>query len=157
MANLFAIVLAEDRRVFQPGDTISGRLLLNTDKEITLRGVRIELHGFGHVRIRSGKVTFERRETYLNFQSILLGRGKIYGWIDRFQNLVQCIRTILSGFTMFSYRLHSRLSKCFLAQSDLNTLLFCFNFWLVNVIVLYFTWRYKYGAINYSKRRQEAL
>lgn len=82
MANLFAIVLAEDRRVFQPGDTISGRLLLNTDKEITLRGVRIELHGFGHVRIRSGKVTYERRETYLNFQSILLGRAPFQNGSD---------------------------------------------------------------------------
>ena len=76
MPPLFAIVLAENRQVFQPGETISGALLLNTDKEINLRSVRVELHGLGHVRIRSGKVTYERKETYLSFQSILLGRGK---------------------------------------------------------------------------------
>ena len=76
MPPLFAIVLAENRQVFQPGETISGALLLNTDKEINLKSVRVELHGLGHVRIRSGKVTYERKETYLSFQSILLGRGK---------------------------------------------------------------------------------
>ena len=76
MANLFAIALAENRHVYQPGETISGVLLLNTDKELTLRGVRVELHGLGHVRIRSGKVTYERRNTYLSYQAILLGRGK---------------------------------------------------------------------------------
>ena len=76
MANLFAIVLAENRQVFQPGETIVGALLLNTDKEINLRNVRVELHGLGHARIRSGKVIFENKETYLSFQSILLGRGK---------------------------------------------------------------------------------
>lgn len=78
MANLFAIALTGDKRVFQPGDTISGVLLLNTNKEINLRGVRVELHGVGHVRIRSGKVTYARRENYLSFQSILLGRGKVF-------------------------------------------------------------------------------
>lgn len=76
MPPLFAIVLAENKQVFQPGETISGALLLNTDKEINLRSVRIELHGLGRVRIRSGKVTYVRNETYLSFQSILLGRGK---------------------------------------------------------------------------------
>lgn len=82
MPPLFAIVLAENRQVFQPGETISGALLLNTDKEINLRGVRVELHGLGHVRIRSGKVTYERKETYLSFQSILLGRGPFQGGSD---------------------------------------------------------------------------
>lgn len=76
MANLFAIALAENRQVFQPGETISGTLFLNTDKELTLRGIRVELHGLGHVRIRSGKVTYERKETYLSFQAVLLGRGE---------------------------------------------------------------------------------
>ena len=82
MANLFAIALAENKQVFQPGETISGVLLLNTDKELTLRGVRVELHGLGHVRIRSGKVTYERKETYLGFQAILLGRGKNLDFLD---------------------------------------------------------------------------
>lgn len=76
MANIFAVVLAENRQVFQPGETISGALLLNTDKEMNLRGVRVELHGLGHVRIRSGRVTYDKKETYLSFQAILLGRGK---------------------------------------------------------------------------------
>lgn len=82
MANLFAIALTGDKRVFQPGDTISGVLLLNTNKEINLRGVRVELHGVGHVRIRSGKVTYARRENYLSFQSILLGRAPFQNGID---------------------------------------------------------------------------
>ncbi|RMX52135.1 hypothetical protein pdam_00015160 [Pocillopora damicornis] len=82
MANLFAIALTGDKRVFQPGDTISGVLLLNTNKEINLRGVRVELHGVGHVRIRSGKVTYARRENYLSFQSILLGRAPFQNGSD---------------------------------------------------------------------------
>lgn len=82
MANLFAIALAENKQVYQPGETISGVLLLNTDKELTLRGIRVELHGLGHVRIRSGKVTYERKETYLGFQAILLGRGKYSDFLD---------------------------------------------------------------------------
>jgi len=82
MANLFAIALAENRQVYQPGETISGVLLLNTDKELTLRGVRVELHGLGHVRIRSGKVTYERRNTYLSYQAILLGRGPLQSGND---------------------------------------------------------------------------
>ena len=94
MANLFAIALAENKQVFQPGETISGVLLLNTDKELTLRGVRVELHGLGHVRIRSGKVTYERKETYLGLQAILLGRGENSDFLDicvlhvRFENQV---------------------------------------------------------------------
>ena len=77
MANLFAIALAENRLVYQPGETISGTLLLNTDKEINVRGIRVELHGLGHVRIRSGRVTYERNETLLgSTQSVLLGRGE---------------------------------------------------------------------------------
>lgn len=82
MANLFAIALTGDKRVFQPGDTISGVLLLNTNKEINLRGVRVELHGVGHVRIRSGKVTYARRENYLSFHSILLGRAPFQNGSD---------------------------------------------------------------------------
>lgn len=82
MVNLFVIALTGDKRVFQPGDTISGVLLLNTNKEITLRGVRVELHGVGNVRIRSGKVTYARRETYLGFQSILLGRAPFQAGSD---------------------------------------------------------------------------
>lgn len=76
MANLFAFALAENRLVYQPGETISGSLLLNTDKELNLRSVRVELQGTGHVRIRSGKVTYERREPYLGFQIVVLGRGE---------------------------------------------------------------------------------
>ena len=76
MANLFAFALAENRLVYQPGETISGSLLLNTDKELNLRSIRVELQGTGHVRIRSGKVTYERREPYLGFQIVLLGRGE---------------------------------------------------------------------------------
>lgn len=79
MANLFAVTFAENKQVYQPGETIFGALLLNTDKELTLRGVRVELHGLGHVRIRSGKVTYERKETYLALQAILLGRGPFQG------------------------------------------------------------------------------
>lgn len=75
MANLFAFALAENRLVYQPGETISGSLLLNTDKELNLRSIRVELQGTGHVRIRSGKVTYERREPYLGFQIVVLGRG----------------------------------------------------------------------------------
>ena len=75
MANLFVITLAEHKQVFQPGEIISGALLLNTDQALTLRGVRIELNGLGHVRIRSGKVTYEKKMTYLAEQAILLGRG----------------------------------------------------------------------------------
>ena len=76
MANLFAIALAENRQVYQPGETISGTLLLNTDKEINLRGIWVELHGLGHVRIRSGKTTYERRERLLGFTAVILGRGE---------------------------------------------------------------------------------
>ncbi len=76
MVNRFAIVLAENRQVFQPGDIISGALLLNTDKEINLRNVRVELHGLGQVRIHVGRFTYERKETYLDDHSILLGEGK---------------------------------------------------------------------------------
>ena len=76
MANLFAFALAENRLVYQPGETISGSLLLNTDKELNLRSIRVELQGTGHVRIRSGKVTYERREPYLGFQIVVLGRGE---------------------------------------------------------------------------------
>ena len=76
MANLFAFALAENRLIYQPGETISGTLLLNTDKELNLRRIRVELHGLGHVRFRSGKVTYERRETYLGFQIVVLGRGE---------------------------------------------------------------------------------
>lgn len=75
MANLFAIAFAENKQVYQAGETIFGVLLLNTDKELTLRGVRVELHGLGHVRIRSGKVKYVKNETYLALQAILLGRG----------------------------------------------------------------------------------
>ena len=76
MVNHFYIALAENRHVFQAGETISGALLLNADKEINLESVWVALHGSGHVRIYAGKITYERNETYLNDHSTLLGGGK---------------------------------------------------------------------------------
>ncbi len=76
MVNHFAIVLAENKQVFQPGDTISGSVLLNTDKEINLRRIYIELRGMGGVAMVSLSTFYRRTWTYLDLKSILLGKGK---------------------------------------------------------------------------------
>jgi len=73
MAKHFAIALDENRHIFHPGETISGVLLLNTDKELTLRSIRVELIGMGRVSIREYKTTYVNRRGYVNLCKTLLG------------------------------------------------------------------------------------
>lgn len=73
MAKHFAIALDENRHIFHPGETISGVLLLNTDKELTLRSIRVELIGMGRVSIREYKTTYVNRTRYVNLCKTLLG------------------------------------------------------------------------------------
>ncbi|KAJ7372506.1 hypothetical protein OS493_019015 [Desmophyllum pertusum] len=76
MANIFAVVLAERTdKCFSPVKPFQVRCCSTQTRKMNLRGVRVELHGLGHVRIRSGRVTYDKKETYLSFQAILLGRG----------------------------------------------------------------------------------
>ena len=103
MAYQFGIALAENRQVFQPGETISGVLLLNTNEEIKLRGICINLHGHGRVKIRSGKVTYVRNETYLSYQSILLGRGRV-SHVLSFYHCFRCLINFPARYLVLKYR-----------------------------------------------------
>ena len=74
--NHIAILLDENKLVFQPGETISGELWIYTGKGIILRSARVELHGVGRVSFYRSKTNYKRTETYLDCKSILLGEGK---------------------------------------------------------------------------------
>ena len=89
----FVVEFDRGKRTFYPGEAINGTLRLKVNKELKLRGVRIEFHGKAHVHWSetsetygdhgSGVNTVNRRtrhynnsQTYIDTLATLFGKGQ---------------------------------------------------------------------------------
>ena len=79
----FVVQFDRGKRTFYPGEAINGTLRLKVNKELKLRGLRIEFHGKAHVH---WSVTYEGRgpkrsdeyinsQTYIDTLATLFGKG----------------------------------------------------------------------------------
>ena len=80
----FVVEFYEGKRTFYPGEAINGTLRLKVNKELKLRGLRIEFHGKAHVHWSethgSGKKRRRRHynnsQTYIDTLATLFGKGQ---------------------------------------------------------------------------------
>ncbi|KAL5003995.1 hypothetical protein ScPMuIL_017451 [Solemya velum] len=72
------IVLEGPNRAYYPGQTISGQLVLELDREIKVRGIKLKMKGRSFVRWIEGsgdnKKTKSAHEEYFSITTLLLGR-----------------------------------------------------------------------------------
>ena len=80
----FVVEFYEGKRTFYPGEAINGTLRLKVNKELKLRGLRIEFHGKAHVHWSethgSGKNRrtrhYNNSQTYIDTLATLFGKGQ---------------------------------------------------------------------------------
>ena len=79
----FVVEFYGGKRTFNPGETLNGTLRLKVNKELKLRGLRIEFHGKAYIHWSETTGTGERRrtssysnsETYIDTLATLFGKG----------------------------------------------------------------------------------
>ena len=89
----FVVEFDRGKRTFYPGEAVNGTLRLKVNKELKLRGVRIEFHGKAHVHWSESSETYtygdhgsgvnSRRtrhynnsQTYIDTLATLFGKGQ---------------------------------------------------------------------------------
>ena len=77
----FVVEFHRGKRTFYPGETINGTLRLKVNKELKLRGVRIEFHGKAHVHWSESHGSGENLSTshYNNSQSYIDTLATVFG------------------------------------------------------------------------------
>ena len=85
---IFRVDFAENKKTFFPGEIMQGKVVLKTNKELKLRGLRIYLRGESRVRWteshttgsgsnrRTSRRTYSNHEDHINIVSTLYGKGK---------------------------------------------------------------------------------
>ena len=78
---VFAVYLEGNKRTFYPGQIINGTVFLKINKDLKLRGVRIEFRGRAKVRWTesSGSGKNRRTHTYHNEEDYINTIATIYG------------------------------------------------------------------------------
>ena len=78
---LFAVYFEGNKRTFYPGEIINGTAFLKTNKELKLRGVRIEFHGQAKVRWSetSGSGKSHRHHSHSNQENFIDTAATLYG------------------------------------------------------------------------------
>ena len=80
----FVVEFYGGKRTFYPGEAINGTLRLKVNKELKLRGLRIEFHGKAHVHWSETDGSGENRrtrhynnsQTYIDTLATLFGKGQ---------------------------------------------------------------------------------
>ena len=80
----FVVEFYGGKRTFYPGEAINGTLRLKVNKELKLRGLRIEFHGKAHVHWSETHGSGENRrtrhynnsQTYIDTLATLFGKGQ---------------------------------------------------------------------------------
>ena len=62
----FVVEFDRGKRTFYPGEAVNGTLRLKVNKELKLRGVRIEFHGKAHVHWSETSETYEDHGSGVN-------------------------------------------------------------------------------------------
>ena len=66
MAKCFFVEFANGQTAYYPGQTISGRLVLQLNESVRCRAVQVTIHGEAYVMVRKGKWFYIGRDYYLN-------------------------------------------------------------------------------------------
>ena len=77
----FVVEFDRGKRTFYPGEAVNGTLRLKVNKELNLRGVRIEFHGKAHVHWSESHGSGENLSTsyYNNSQSYIDTLATVFG------------------------------------------------------------------------------
>jgi len=79
--DLFVVKFYGGKRTYYPGEAINGTLRLKVNKELKLRGIRLEFHGKAkiHWSESSGETSkhYRNSETYIDTLMTLFGKGKL--------------------------------------------------------------------------------
>jgi len=83
--DFFVVEFCGGKRTFYPGEAINGTLRLKVNKELKLRGIRLEFHGKASIHwsesTGSGKNRrtrhYSNSETYIDTLATLFGKGKL--------------------------------------------------------------------------------
>ena len=103
----FVVEFHRGKRTFYPGEAINGTLRLKVNKELKLRGLRIEFHGKAHVHWSETSTTYGDHEsgenkrtrhyynsqTYIDTLATLFGKGQF--WVLFILSDVQYARTAM--------------------------------------------------------------
>lgn len=79
----FVVEFYGGKRTFYPGEAINGTLRLKVNKELKLRGIRLEFHGKAHIHWSETTGSGDNRrtrhysnnETYIDTLATLFGKG----------------------------------------------------------------------------------
>ena len=109
----FAVEFYGGKRTFYPGEAINGTLRLTVNKELKLRGLRIEFHGKAHVHWSETYGSEENRstrhfdeynnsQTYIDTLATLFGKGQFgfYSFCYWTCRLSCCLSSIQAGNVM---------------------------------------------------------
>lgn len=80
----FIVEFYGGKTTFYPGEALNGTLRVKVNKELKLRGIRLEFHGKAHIHWSETTGSGEHRrtrhysnsETYINTMATLFGKGK---------------------------------------------------------------------------------
>lgn len=87
--DIFRVDFAGNKKTFYPGEIMQGSIVLKTNKELKLRGIRIYFRGESRVRWteshttgsgsnrRTSHRTYSNHEDHINVMSTLYGKGKL--------------------------------------------------------------------------------
>jgi len=80
--DFFVVEFYGDKRTYYPGEAINGTLRLMVNKELKLRGIRLEFHGKGKIHWAESSGSdeckhYRNSETYIDTLVTLFGKGKL--------------------------------------------------------------------------------
>ena len=106
----FVVEFYGGKRTFYPGEAINGTLRLKVNKELKLRGLRIEFHGKAHVHWSETHGSGDNRrtrhynnsQTYIDTLATLFGKGQFgfYSFCYWTCRLSCCLSSIQAGNVM---------------------------------------------------------
>lgn len=87
--DLLAVAFTDNTKVYYPGTVLNGAVIVKLNKELKLRGIRIEFHGEARVRwsehhshssgghSRTTTRTYSNTQIYINTSATLFGKGRL--------------------------------------------------------------------------------
>lgn len=71
----FEIIFDSNQIVFNPGQFINGKCIIETVKEIAYKFLTIKVKGIAKVRIESGNTTLHNSEQYFDYKAVHYQNG----------------------------------------------------------------------------------
>ena len=126
----FIVEFYGGKRTFYPGEAINGTLRLKVNKELKLRGIRLEFHGKASIHWSESTGSGDNRrtrhysnsETYIDTLATLFGKGlfiMLFNYTDsiadKHHDSLFCTQMLARSFSFIIFRHfpHSLMSKSF--------------------------------------------